>query len=138
MRSGLERYSATSSLETSERLCEAVREIYSSRRAADQRSLRCIGAKLLELSRLQSQTEGLLRNAVWWWSGLGQRRRRPVRLWSRLQLRETSAVATSAAALRLATDVERPLLGSLLYLNAKARLAVLLWALAALGQGQVT
>src|SRR5690348_4105457 len=95
---------------------ETVRETYKRRFAPGRRPLHSIGAKLLVQWRLRSQTEGLLRNALWWWSSIWQRRRRPVRVRSRLQLRKTSAGA-STCALRLATGVERVSLDSLLHLN---------------------
>jgi hypothetical protein len=79
-----------------------------------------VSAKLLVFWRLRSQTVGLLRNALWWRSAIQQRRWGPVRLWSRLQSRKTSTgtVTIRAAALCLATGLERASLGSLLHLNA--------------------
>jgi hypothetical protein len=85
---------------------EAVREIYKRRLAADWLCFHSIGAELLVQWRLRSETERILRNALWWWSSVWQRRRRPVRIWSRVQLRKTSTGAATTA-LRLATGVER-------------------------------
>src|SRR5262245_28998524 len=94
--------------------------MYYCRPTTNRRCYAAISAKRLVQWRLRSQTEGLLRHAVGCRSAIQQRRWRPVRLWSRLQLRKTSTRTATirAAALRLATGLELASLGSLLHLNA--------------------